>query len=87
MIEKLILVIFSRIKNYMKIFQFITFRIKLQQVQNQLEPIRFYKTDEFIVSLDGKIKHLILLDYGLFNKILIRLNILLVLLVKKWCYI
>ena len=87
MIKKLILVIFSRIKNYMKIFQFITFRIKLQQVQNQLEPIRFYKTDEFIVSLDGKIKHLILLDYGLFNKILIRLNILLVLLVKKWCYI
>ena len=25
--------------------------------------------DGFIISLDGKIKHLILFDYGLFNKI------------------
>ena len=31
--------------------------------------IRFDKTDGFIISLDGKIKHLILFDYGLFNKI------------------
>ena len=31
--------------------------------------IRFDKIDEFIISLDGKIKHLILFDYGLFNKI------------------
>ena len=83
MIEKLILVIFLRIKNYMKIFQFITFRIKLQQVQNQLEPIRFYKTDEFIVSLDGKIKHLILLDYGLFNKIFDKSKYLISIISKK----
>ena len=31
--------------------------------------IRFDKIDGFIISLDGKIKHLILFDYGLFNKI------------------
>ena len=31
--------------------------------------IRFSKIDEFPISLDGKIKHWILFDYGLFNKI------------------
>ena len=31
--------------------------------------IRFNKIDRFITSLDGKIKHLILFDYRLFNKI------------------
>ena len=31
--------------------------------------IRFDKTNGFIIVLDGKNKHLILLDYGLFNKI------------------
>ena len=31
--------------------------------------IRFDKIDGFIISLDGKIKHLILFDYGLFNNI------------------
>ena len=31
--------------------------------------IRFDKIDGFIISLDGKIKHLILFDYGLFIKI------------------
>ena len=31
--------------------------------------IRFDKIDGFIRSLDGKIKHLILFDYGLFIKI------------------
>ena len=30
---------------------------------------KFDKIDGFIISLDGKIKHLILFDYGLFNKI------------------
>ena len=34
MAQKLILVIFYLAKNYMEIFQFITFHIKLQQVQN-----------------------------------------------------
>ena len=38
--------------------------------------IKFNKVDGFIVSLDGEIKHLTLFDYGLFNKIGIRLNIL-----------
>ena len=31
--------------------------------------IRFDKIDGFIIVLDSKIKHLILFDYGLFNKI------------------
>ena len=31
--------------------------------------IKFDKIDGFIVILDGKIKHLWLIDYGLFNKI------------------
>ena len=31
--------------------------------------IRFAKIDRFIISLDGKMKHLILFDFGLFNKI------------------
>ena len=30
---------------------------------------RFDKIDGFIISLNGKIKHLILFDHGLFNKI------------------
>ena len=52
----------------MKIFQFIKFRINNQQVQKPLR-IRFDKVDEFIIALDGKIKHLILFEYGLFDKI------------------
>ena len=32
-------------------------------------PVRFDKIDEFIIAVDSKIKHLILLDYGLFRKI------------------
>ena len=31
--------------------------------------IRFDKIDGFIISLDGKIKHLVLLDYGLIDRI------------------
>ena len=31
--------------------------------------IRFYKIDRFIKSLDGKIKHLVLFDYGLLDNI------------------
>ena len=49
----------------MKTFQFVTFRIKLQQVLR----ISFDKIDGFIVSLDGKTKHLILFDYVLLDKI------------------
>ena len=30
---------------------------------------RFDKIDGFVISLNGKIKHLILFDYGLFNEI------------------
>ena len=68
MVQKLISVIFYLTKNYMKIFQFIKFRINIQQVQKPLR-IRFDKVDEFIIALDGKIKHLILFEYGLFDKI------------------
>ena len=31
--------------------------------------IRFHKIDGFITSLDGKIKHFVLFDYGLFDQI------------------
>ena len=31
--------------------------------------IRFNKIDGFIISIDGKIKHLVLFDYGLLAKI------------------
>ena len=44
--------------------------------------IRFDKIDEFIISLDGKIKHLVLLDYVLFEKIFDKI----ILQIKKWCY-
>ena len=30
---------------------------------------RLYKIDSFVIALDGKIKHLIVFDYGLFNRI------------------
>ena len=32
-------------------------------------PVRFNKIDGFIISFDGEIKHLVLLDYKFFNKI------------------
>ena len=32
-------------------------------------PVRFSKIDGFIISFDGEIKHLVLLDYKYFNKI------------------
>ena len=32
-------------------------------------PVRFSKIDGFIISFDGEIKHLVLLDYKFFNKI------------------
>ena len=48
----------------MKIFQFITFHIKLKPLH-----IRFNKIDGLIIPLDGKIKHLVLFCYRLFNKI------------------
>ena len=38
--------------------------------------IRFDQIDRFIRSLDGKIKHLVLFDYRLFDKCMIKLNIL-----------
>ena len=31
--------------------------------------VRFDKTDGFIISFNGKIKHLLLFDYGLFDQI------------------
>ena len=38
--------------------------------------IRFDKIGEFIMVLNGKIKHLVLFDYGCLIKFVIRLNIL-----------
>ena len=36
--------------------------------------ISFNKMDESIIILDGKIKHLILFDFGLFNKVCNKIN-------------
>ena len=53
-----------------KSYEHISFNIS-QKTTTGPKPlrIRFDKIDGCITSLDGKIKHLILLDYGLFNKI------------------
>ena len=40
--------------------------------------IRFDKINAFIISLDGKIKHLILFDYELFNKICDKIKYLII---------
>ena len=50
-------------KNYMKIFHNISYK-----TPKPLR-IRFDKINGFIISLDGKIKYLILFNYGYFNKI------------------
>ena len=46
--------------------------------------IRFDKIDGFILALDGKNKHLILCDYGLFSKIYDKIKHLIS--KKKWYY-
>ena len=56
-------------KSYLKTFQFMTFCIKLQWVQNHCVLDSFDKIDGFIMFLDDKIKHVVLFDWGLFNKI------------------
>ena len=40
--------------------------------------IRFDKIDGFIISLDGKIKHLVLFDYGLRDKICDKIKYLII---------
>ena len=46
--------------------------------------IRFDKIDGFIMVLDGQTKHLVLFDYGLFDKICD--NIIRDISLKKWYY-
>ena len=67
MAQNLILVIFYYTKSFMEIFQFIIFHIKLQQTQNLC--ILGSIIHGVIKYLDDRIKHLILFNYGLFNKI------------------
>ena len=55
MVQKLISAIFYLVKNHLRISQFIIFHIGPK--------------DGFIISLDGKIKHFALFDYGLLDKI------------------
>ena len=43
----------------------------------------WHKTDGFIKVLDGKIKHLVLSDYGLFDKICEKIKFIIR---KKWYY-
>ena len=67
MIQSLSLVIFY----YKKLYDNISVYNILHKVPTGPKPLRitFDKIDGFIRSLDGKIKHLILFDYGLFIKI------------------
>ena len=62
---------FSNILLHKKFYENISVYNILCKTPTGLKPlyIRFNKIDGFIISLDGKIKHLILLDYNLFNKI------------------
>ena len=64
MVQKLISAIFYLVKNHLRISQFIIFHIVPKPLL-----IRFDEIDGFIISLDGKIKHLALFDYGLLHKI------------------
>ena len=59
----------------MKVFQFITFHIELQQAQNHCA-LGSIKQMDLLYLLMVKIKHLVLFDYGLHIKFMIRLNIL-----------
>ena len=52
----------------MKIFQSMTFHIKLKQVQNHCH-IGFGKVGGFNMVLGGKIQNLVLFGYGLLDKI------------------
>ena len=63
--------IFCNILLDQKFYQNISFHNILYKTPTDPRPlcIRFDKIDGFIISLDGKIKHLILFDYGLFSKI------------------
>ena len=48
--------------------------------------IRFDKIDGFIMVLDGKIKHVVLFDYGLFDKICVKkvvLQIVLIIILER----
>ena len=67
MIQSLSLVTFY----YKKLYDNISVYNILYKVPTGPKPLRitFDKIDGFIRSLDGKIKHLILFDYGLFIKI------------------
>ena len=46
--------------------------------------IKFNKIDEFIISFDGKTKHLVLFDHGLLDKIFDKIKYLVI--KKKWYY-
>ena len=67
MTQKLILEMFFRQNFYENILVY-NISYKAPTVPKLLS-IRFHKIDGFIMVLDGKIKHLVLFDYGLFDKI------------------
>ena len=47
----------------------------MKNKQNDLKELDV-KIDGFLISLDGKMKHLVLLDYGLLDKICEKINYL-----------
>ena len=62
---------FSNILLDKKLYENISVNSILYKFPTSPKPlrIRFDKIDGFIIPLEGNIKHLILFDYGLFNKI------------------
>ena len=69
MAEKLTLVIFYQTKK--KIYENILVYNILYKTSTALKPLRIISDtiDGFSISLDDKIKYLILFDYGLFDKL------------------
>ena len=61
-----------------KVYENISFYNNSYKIPTGPKPlrIRFDKTDRFIISLDRKIKNLVLFNYGCLIKFAIRLNIL-----------
>ena len=59
MVQRLILVIFYWEKNYMKLFQFITFRMKLQEAQNHCVSGSTKLSTWYYVVMDCLIKFVI----------------------------
>ena len=75
---------FSNILLNQKLYENISAYNILYKIRTGQKPlhIRFRKMDGFIISLNGKVRHLRLFDYGLFNKKVV-LQIVLVIILER----